>query len=106
MSEHTPGPWKIFDGWGSSQHDPIIVDSIPDVGGKCVANCICHISATNDDAAANARLIASAPDLLDALSEVIEWIAGWDPNFTLDREWPQTREKVRAAIAKAKGGEE
>ena len=64
---HTPGPWKIFDGYGSEFGKPIIVDSIPDVDGKCVANCICYMSTTNDDCLANARLIAAAPEMLDVL---------------------------------------
>lgn len=64
---HTPGPWKIFDGWGSDSKKPIIVDSIPDVGGNCVANCICYLATSNDDCLANARLIAAAPEMLEAL---------------------------------------
>lgn len=66
MAGHTPGPWKIFDGWGADKARPVIVDSIPDVDGKCIANCICHVATTNADALANARLIAAAPTLLAA----------------------------------------
>jgi hypothetical protein len=49
---------------------PIVVDSIPDVDGKCIANAICYLATTNNDAVANANLIAAAPDLLDALREL------------------------------------
>lgn len=72
MSKHTPGPWKIFDGWGSSRCTPTIVDSIPDVDGKCVANCICYLSSTNENAFSNAQLIAAAPELLNALEDFVK----------------------------------
>ena len=71
---HTPGPWKIFDGWGSDSKKPIIVDSIPDVEGKCVANCICYLSTTNDDYRDNARLIAAAPEMLSEINNAIDML--------------------------------
>ena len=64
---HTPGPWKIFDGYGSELRKPIIVDSLPDVEGRCVANCICYLATTNDDYRANALLIAAAPEMRELL---------------------------------------
>ena len=72
MSKHTPGPWKIFDGWGSSKFAPVVVDCIPDDNGKFVGNCICHLASTNEDAVANARLIAAAPELLNALEDFVK----------------------------------
>jgi hypothetical protein len=67
---HTPGPWKIFTGYGSVPSKPIVIDCIPDVDGKCIANAICYLATSNNDAVANANLIAAAPDLLDALREL------------------------------------
>jgi hypothetical protein len=67
---HTSGPWKIFEGWGADNRRPVIVDSIPDVNGKFVGNCICYAASTNPDIEANARLIAAAPDLLEALQAI------------------------------------
>jgi hypothetical protein len=103
---HTPGPWKVFDGWGSSRFAPVIVDSIPDIDGKFVGNCICHIASTNDDAVKNAHLIAAAPDLLATLEKAVEnygqpggpWNVPSDPGGWLDM--------ARQAIRKAKGGDE
>lgn len=48
---------------------------------------------------ANARLIAAAPDLLEALCLAHDYLAGngWDDDPRLDT--------IRAAIAKATGGE-
>lgn len=55
------------------------------------------------DSAAASHLVAAAPDLLEALQEVMQWIGGWDPSFTQDDEWPSTADKARYAIAKADG---
>jgi hypothetical protein len=52
---------------------------------------------------ANAPLIAAAPDLFEALAEVMEWIDNWSPNFVMDDEWPDTQDKIEAVLAKAKG---
>ena len=43
---------------------------------------------------------ASEAELVAALAEVMEWIDGWETPFTLDDEWPATRAKARAALAK------
>jgi hypothetical protein len=67
---HTSGPWKIFEGWGADKRRPVIVDSIPDVDGKFVGNCICYMASTNPDMEENAKLIAAVPDLLQALQVV------------------------------------
>ena len=50
-----------------------------------------------------AALADSAPDLLIALEEVMEWIDNWEPSFIDDDEWDATKTKVDAAIAKAEG---
>lgn len=50
-----------------------------------------------------ARVQASAPELLEALDELYQWVRNWSPDFTYDDEWPATRDKVAAAIAKARG---
>ncbi len=71
MSRHTPGPWKVFGGPGRLRHSLAVIDSIPDVDGKIIANCICHVATTNDDCDANAKLIAAAPELLHVLRDVV-----------------------------------
>ncbi|WP_206759317.1 hypothetical protein, partial [Acinetobacter baumannii] len=60
MSEfkHTPGPWHVDPNWGPSEEHPEWASINIGSDYICVSG---HIGA------ANARLIASAPDLLEAL---------------------------------------
>lgn len=80
MSEHTPGPWTVeaFD-----RLDKQIV-----IGPYHIA-WVDADDLSHEEAAANARLIAAAPDLLAALQEV--WNIG------------RTIERMREAIAKTQG---
>lgn len=52
------------------------------------------------------KTVTEAADALDALvealTEVDEWIANWSPNFEQDDEWPATKAKIRAALARVK----
>ena len=83
MSEHTPGPWEV-------QGDLVVR---PD--GYSVAEC--QAQEVDGQYYANARLIAAAPDLLEALGQCLEvmdeYHVNHDPAFS----------NATAAIAKAKG---
>lgn len=102
MSKHTPGPWNIAQ--ESIDKEWHIVTAS---GGRIMANV--HIEAGNEMDAANARLIAAAPDLLAACKDVAR-----QANMNIDADDPDnwhlaeiTRsavELVFAAIAKAEGG--
>ena len=87
MNKHTPGPWKIVDAWNDYMVEGQNGEEIIWQDGP-------HDTPTINEA--NARLIAAAPDLLDALVMVLD-----DPNALDGR--PRTYEIVCAAIAKAKG---
>ena len=86
MSKHTPGPWVVRRAEGSETLDQICTDEsepwiIADVSGPERALPV----------EANARLIAAAPDLLEALQELFEDAVTYDfPSGLL--------EKARAAI--------
>ena len=92
---HTPGPWVII---GRS------IYQVEEVGGREVVHGN-GIKGRDDanEAAANARLLAAAPELLEALKWAIHHV---ENVFALagphDRELPQL-EHARAAIAKVKG---
>lgn len=98
----TPGPWER-----QSMDDDGAVSIIgADLGGLVGAALPWPTEIDSQDFSrveANARLIASAPDLLEALKQVMGWISSWDPNFTQDDDWPETEHHVRAALAKAEG---
>ena len=99
MSKHTQGPWAAIFG-----HDFITIvaaDNKPPVVCR-IKNEVTPQELTGEDRA-NARLIAAAPDLLEALEKVMEWIKNWDPEFSFDPDWVFDAEKACAAIAKATG---
>ena len=63
MSKHTPGPWQYWPSIGQVNRpgDPNQICNIPPNGDKKPA----------DENDANARLIAAAPDLLEALAAIV-----------------------------------
>lgn len=95
MSEHTPGPWTAEpqdpEGPLAMVEGTLIVAMRAPVGERVVAECG---SPTRMEA--DARLIAAAPDLLEAAKAII---AGWDQTGApLPGTW---NHPLRAAIAKA-----
>ena len=105
MSKHTPGTWQL-------QADPMHFDSLTAVIGGKRMNAKPHAWPAYpltvqvggmcglQEMQANARLIAAAPELLEALQTLLE-----EGDFT---DYPNTRQwhavqAARAAIAKATG---
>ena len=90
MSEakHTPGPWiKSGLDYIGSNGEKVVVSDGPSFGS----------AATWPDAAANARLILAAPDLLDAL---VQFVGEFEGCYA---DGEPAMIKARAAIAKATG---
>ena len=81
---HTPGPWTV------EAYDLVLAN------GLRVADCKVS-GASLDETAANARLIAAAPDLLEALERLA------DSDFVRDAIGEGNLEAAYAAIAKARG---
>ena len=103
MSEHTPGPWFVFTN-GHCVGGPVEgAEAITFSGGVAttagVAMCgMARRSAS--EAAANARLIAAAPEMLAALQALR------DPGRMEDSQWwIEACRAADAAIAKATGAE-
>lgn len=93
---HTPGPWI---GCGPSFGDPlprftteIVTDLTDDDGSYTI--CMFDFAHYDDENEANARLIAAAPDLLNALQNVLDMVASGVPDL-------DAVIAGRAAIAKA-----
>lgn len=102
MSKHTLGPWVVT----RVSKSTILKDIYVSAGSERIARVVVPATASSiDEYEANARLIAAAPDLLEALRELEEAArcvqAGeWDRS-SIDVE----RRKARAAIAKATGSQ-
>lgn len=92
---HTPGPWTM----SRRQNNMIdIQHAMGDVKGA-ITHSLCRVQAREswlEEAAANARLISAAPDLLAALKGVLR---------VADRQTDEF-DAARAAIAKAEGGDQ
>lgn len=89
---HTPGPWRVLDLRPSDECISISCNS----GIVCrVSNLVSKNPLTDEDAA-NARLIAAAPELLRELKNLVEAVEFVDPGvYCLD--------EMKAAISKAEG---
>jgi hypothetical protein len=87
-AKHTPGPWLTTDGIYNE------IKALSEPGKTWVIARIKAASGVHEEARANAKLIAAAPDLLEVLQDVAADTgpSGW---------W--WGEKMMAAIAKAKG---
>ena len=94
-TEHTPGPWKMGFNFTNEQaiigKDGVVVADASWTGGSG-----CELSIDNP---ADAKLIAAAPELLEALIECEYMIDHC--LFGCDAE--NAKAKARAAIAKATG---
>lgn len=101
-TQHTPAPWHfIGDSLTHRQFDIYAPTQAPKQH-VCTVNNLSVEKLYQRDAGvalANTRLIASAPDLLDALQGLLQYTGGWD---LTDPTHPVVI--ARAAIAKATGG--
>lgn len=92
MSKHTPGPWNV------DYSGPARI-AIVGAGDRILA--FCNLQCEDGDMdEANARLIAAAPDMLEALEEFDQWATTFP---ALSKAAGFAILKARAAIAKVKG---
>lgn len=104
--KHTPGPWKYHEELGAQfsmvGNSDYVVAGIPN---ETWTGCEDDLPIQR----ANARLIAAAPDLLEALETAASHVCSLlCPSVKrTGEEWTHSKEceQVRAAIAKAKGKE-
>lgn len=95
-SKHTPGPWRILEG-----------DSV--VAVHAVQRAICDTRGTpywqqfKSEDLANARLIAAAPELFDAIKEMLRWRLPHDRAFTVTEGSRRAFDGLRDALSKARG---
>lgn len=102
QSEHTPGPWHV----GAQNDISFVIDKPPrpsnddinpDHDVTVIAK-VYQVAGGYDEEAANARLLAAAPDLLQACRELINYELGMRGGLSVCVRMAQ------AAIARAEGG--
>jgi len=100
MSNHTPGPWVA-----KESEFPKVINIHVNVEGSPIANVATDFNwRPKEEGKANAQLIAAAPEMYDALKELVDLVEGimlgdYKPDsFTL--------QPARFAISKAEGSEE
>lgn len=100
MAKHTKGPWIAIHG-----HDKNYVEPLNETSrGDYVAYCSGQGDIGIEEAAANADLIAAAPDLLEALDAMqrvwrVVYVEGLGRQIMVG----DAIEKARAAMSKARG---
>lgn len=99
---HTSGPWEI------GRH--ATPESFPQFGiyaangnGRDLAHVVSHGTADSAETQANARLMAAAPEMLEALRNVAEIMSGADYSHV---KADMARAICRRAISAAEGGQE
>jgi hypothetical protein len=110
MGKHTPGPWSVFrrDGYSTYIH---AINEGDEINTFQVASCYCATSRkyfpTRDEAEANARLIAAAPELLEALKDAADAIEHWGAYvpeyFQSKHDLEADIDRARDTIAKVEG---
>lgn len=90
---------KRFDSSTGAPRPSHILSFIYEDNGKPVA-CVCEF---NDPKQDNARLIASAPEMLEALKAMVEYFKPLEGNHLLGTEVNSAFKVAREAIAKAEG---
>lgn len=128
MAEHTPGPWQTGDRGSGSYNDRLRIETESvrlhpqsgHLGSRMYLHTVVAYCREPEPGVgeANARLVAAAPELLAALTELVECkdfkerLDGWEAGSTqemaamaeeYDRRKPAAWEAARAAIAKARG---
>lgn len=102
MEKYTPGPWS--NDWvirGASHIDGHRANGEPIPSLRRV---VCHIIDRDDEANANAQLIAAAPELLEAIQRMVAEYEEMGCNCEDVHNSECALGMARAAIAKATGG--
>ncbi len=105
MSKHTAGPWFIMDGRTTAALDDLVGERPFKIYADSFGTKVHHVAtgASEEDA----RLIAAAPDMYEALKRVDAWLdepaTPWPTQKDADKAWLLGKE-VRTALQKVEGG--
>ncbi len=100
QTKHTPGPWRSFNDAGPNMQSYSQSSGVARADGQkveLICGCFNDIDGGKERASANAKVMAAAPELLEALIALTEFAKanGYDSNLL-----PEMK-NARAAIAKA-----
>lgn len=95
MSNYTKGPWKV-----ETYRDDLEIWNKSNV--KICDIAIMHMEEQDNEA--NAALIASAPEMLEALEHALESFTEFTTTTDQHFKWSDTIATLKIAINKAKGG--
>jgi hypothetical protein len=96
---HTPGPWDYYD---MAAYGIAICKGC--IGGQNVGHAHMYVGLTAEETTANARLMAAAPDMLEALREARAAAAELCTEQHYKNRVLAVMARIDAAIAKAEGG--
>lgn len=95
MSEHTPGPWLL---------DPVSAwVVVPDRDAPICALLWPTELRSEDETFANARLIAAAPDLLEALEGMVRYAESVRTTVGMGKNQQARFDRAKALISRATG---
>jgi len=101
--KHTPGPWTFNSFSLGSPNSPIvhkkIVGPLNENGSK---NLIAEVHMQHPAHEADGRLIAAAPELLEALEHMVA-VSNWATTIQSEEQYDAMIANAEAAIRKAKG---
>lgn len=82
--------------WGDSHWEAKLIDG----EAKLVWNEMDYGEISEEIAVKNAKLIASAPELYEALEETMKWIENWGVRFSEDPEWIEQEKKNKEILGR------
>jgi hypothetical protein len=98
---HTPGPW-VIDESRYGKHGPVsMLMVVAEKGG--MPGLIVNQGSVEPRDYANARLVAAAPELLEAARKIVGIIDSYGCGFYNQQQFIDGETMLRAAIAKAEG---
>lgn len=104
--KHTASPWTIHaTDWKDDDGNTVapIISDAPEMAGQRL---ICLVRERSDNRLANARLIAAAPEMLEALKAAYVWSQSTGDERTMTTFAFRVLPKIEAIIAKVEGKEE
>lgn len=95
---HTPGPWQTNSALYGDIRSWFITTAAYNLGNVKIARVDPRAHAAD-----NARLIAAAPELLEACENMVASLAQWFNSYDLPEDVAKAESVMRGIIAKAKG---